>query len=188
MNKILIGQDNIGGSGLPYENALICYVYGRATLNTDGFVFLLPSIFLLFHQAIEVSVKTLLEMKGVPYPNRGMEGHKTYLLLQTAVNSNLFSKNINELLSNTDLIKLLQAMDASYLNNKYEYPGYSLVGVPLRELVDTIIYAFFEEINLEFGSKKHALAYLNVPGAIEKLFQYKLAKPFLYRILNQRTY
>lgn len=172
---------------MPYENALLCYVYGRATLNTDDFLFLLPSIFLLFHQAIEVSIKTLLEIKGVPYPNRGMRGHETYLLLQTAVNSNLFSKNINELLANVGLVELLQAMDASYLNNKYEYPGYLLVGVPLRELVDNIIYAFFEEINLEFVSRKHALAYLNVPESIEKLFQHKLAKSFSYRVLNPRA-
>ena len=186
MNKLIIGN-NTGLPVLAYGNGLLCYVYGRVTLNTDWFLFLLPSIFYLFHQAIEVSIKTLLKIKGVQYPDRGMKGHRLYPLLQRTVGCKLFSKSVNDLLSNKDLVELLQAMDTSYTSNKYEFPGYNLVDVPLRELVDDMIYILFEEINLILKSKNHALAVLNVPESVEKMFLHKLQKPFSYTVLGLRA-
>jgi hypothetical protein len=76
-------------------------------------------------------------------------------------------------------------MDNSYLKNKYEYPGYNLVGVRFVELIDEIIFTLFEEINFILKSKepKHALAILHVPESVEKVFLHNLKKPFHYTVI-----
>jgi hypothetical protein len=186
MSKVIIGNNN-SDYVLTYENALLCYVYGRVNLNTNWFLFLLPSVFYLFHHAIEVSIKTLLELKNIKYPH-GQDGHRTLLLLNSAVSSNFFSKNVNGLLGNQELTELLKAMDDSYLKNKYSYPGYSLIGVRLRELVDEVIFILFEEVNFILKSKKHALAVLHVPEPVERMFLHKLGKQFHYTVLELREY
>jgi len=185
MNQIYIGNSK-DHPVLAYENALLCYVYGRVTLNTEGFLFLLPSTLYLFHQAVEISIKTLFRIKNFPYKNYGPEGHKIHSLLTTAVGSKLFSERLNYLLNNKDLIEILKAMDTTYLGNKYEYPEYNLIGVPLRDSMDDIIYIIFEEVNLILKSNNHALAVLNVPESCEKLFLHKLKHPISYCALRSR--
>ena len=187
MSKVIIGSNNESFIAA-YENALLYYVYGRVTLNTDWFLFLLPSIFYFFHHSVEVSIKTLLTLGNIKYPDRGQNGHKTCVLLLLAANSGSFSKNISNLIKNQDLLDLLKAMDDSYLKNKYEYPGYNLRGVRFVELIDEIIFIFFEEINSVLKSKvpPHALATLNVPSSVEKMFLHKLKKPFSYTALGFR--
>lgn len=188
MKKLYIGK-NSDSPVLAYENALTCYVYGRVSFNTQCFLFLLPSTFYLFHHSIEVSIKTLLRLKDIKYPyDLGVrDGHKTRLLLSKVVDSKLYSEAINQLLNDDSLIKLLEVMDNSYMDNKYEYPGYSLSSVPIRDLVDNLIYTIFVEINSILESKKHVLAVLNVPISVEKTFLYKLNTKISYCVLESRN-
>lgn len=183
MSKIHIGKQGTNSPILAYNNALLCYVYGRVTLNSQSFLFLLPSIFYLFHQAIEVSIKTLLKINDVKYYDKGMAGHRLYPLLKQAVESRLYSERINDLIKNKELIELLKAMDDSYLSNKYDYAGYSLIGIPLRDLVDNIVCSFFEEINLILKSKNHALAVIHVPVDVEQTFLLNLKTPITYCVI-----
>lgn len=183
MNKIIIGN-NTKNQILAYENALLYYVYGRVTLNTDCFLFLLPSVFYFFHHALEISIKTLLKLKNINYPTSGQNGHKIYklLLLETK------SKCISDLIKNPKLVDLLKAMDRSYLKNKYEYSGYNLIGVRFVELIDELILTLFQEINSILKSKKpkHTLAILYVPESVEEMFLYKLKKSVTYTVLSFR--
>lgn len=186
MNKKIIGNIDIGDPVIVYENALLCYLYGRVSLSTDWFLFILPSIFYFFHHAIEISIKTLLTLKNIKYPSSGSKGHKIYQLLILAVESSLFSNNVNDLLKNKDLVDILENMDNSYLNNKYAFPGYQ-IDIPLRDLIDEIIFTLFQEINLILATKipKHAPAKLYVPKCVEENFLYKLKKPFSYTVLDK---
>jgi hypothetical protein len=184
MNKVIIGSNKYKDEILAYENALLYYVYGRVTFNTEWFLFLLPSIFYFFHHAIEISIKTLLTLRSIKYPANGSKGHQIYKLLCIAVNSGKFSNNVDDLLKDNDLIDLLKNMDASYLKNKYGYPGYQLNGVKLLDLVDKIIIALFEEINPILKSNNHALANLNVPECIEQVFLHGLYKPITYTAIK----
>ena len=183
MRQKIIGS-NSGYSILAYENALIFYVYGRVTLNTDSFLWLLPSVFYFFHHAIEVSIKTLLRLKDVAYPDSGYAGHRIYSLLRIAIKNNIFPKDIDDKLQQEELVELLKVMDGSYLKNKYAYPGYDLGGVHLIDIVDEIIFALFEEINLILKLKipKHAPANIYVPEPVEKIFLHNLKKPFPYTV------
>jgi hypothetical protein len=185
--NIFIGNQNVGGILLPYENALIYYVYGRTCLNSEGFLSLLPSIFHFFHHSIEVSIKTALQLKGITYPNRSMEGHRIYGLFLIAIKSKSFSKRFNDLDDNSEIKDVLKVMDNSYMNNKYDYPGY-MINLPLLDCIDEIIFVLFEEINFMLGAKKpkHALAKLYIPEPVEKSFLHKLKMPFTYTILNIR--
>jgi|AntRauTorckE6833_2_1112554.scaffolds.fasta_scaffold70850_1 HEPN domain-containing protein len=171
MNKLFIGETDWGSPLLPYENALLYYVYGRVTLNTVWFLFLLPSIFYFFHHSIEVSFKTLLKLKNVPYPTRGLGGHNISNLLKIIVDSQLFSPEVNELTNSEDLAELLTAMDKSYMNNKYSFCGYN-INFPLREVVDMTISVIFREINsiMEQKTPPHASAKLYVTEPIEEAF------------------
>lgn len=192
MNKILIGN-NKNLIVLAYENSLLSYVYGRVTLSCEYSIFLLPYIFYSFHYAVEISIKTLLRLKGITFPNYGQKGHKTYILLNLAVNSGLFSKEINNLITDPDIAEFLNAIDNSYLKNKYEYPGYSINGIPIRDTMDKVIFTILKEINLILESKvpKHVLVNLYVPEEIEKAFLCGLKiKPITYTILrlNQESF
>lgn len=195
MTQIIIGNGigaGLDDTNLVYENGLLQYVYGRVTLNTNWFLFLLPSIFFNFHHAIEISIKTLLKVKNISYPDSGQKGHKIYDLLELAVNSGVFSKEINDLIKNQELVVVLKEMDKSYLTNKYNYAGFNLQGINLRGLVDDIILTIFKEVNsiLEAKIPKHALAVLNVPASSEAGFLYKfdLNKISSYTVLEIRKY
>jgi hypothetical protein len=186
MNKILIGNNKYLGVSA-YENSLLSYVYGRATLSYEWSLFLLPYVFYSFHHAIEISIKTLLKLKGIKFPNYGQLGHKTYNLLSIAVGSDSFSKEINNLIADQNIAEFLNALDDSYLKNKYEYPGYSINGISIRDTIDKIIFAILKEINLILESKipKHVLANLYVPEEVEKAFLCGLKiKPITYTALR----
>lgn len=184
--EIIIGNEK-DKNKLSYENALLSYAYGRVTLNTEWFLFLLPSIFYYFHHSIEVSIKTLLRLKDIKYSTRNQDGgHTICLLLKKVVDSGLYSDSVNQLLLNSDLMSLLKAMDNSYTDHKYEYPGYDLKEVPLRDLVDNIIFIIFQEVNKILKDKKYALALLYIPKIMEESFLYKLNNPISYCVLENR--
>ncbi len=171
MIKLFIGDKDWGNPLLPYENALLYYVYGRVTLNTVWSLFLLPSVFYFYHHSIEISLKTLLKLKDLPHPIKGLEGHNILNLLNSAVDSKLFSLEVNNLIKNEDLILLLTEMDKSYMNNKYKFCGYN-INFPLRHTVDEVISVIFREINFIMSQKTppHALAKLYVPEPVEEAF------------------
>lgn len=186
MNKISIGN-NKNLIVLAYENSLLSYVYGRVTLSCEYSIFLLPYVFYSFHYTVEISIKTLLKLKGITFPNHGQQGHKTYNLLNLAVNSGSFPKEINNLITDQNIIEFLNAIDNSYLKNKYEYPGYSINGISIRDTMDRIIFTILKEINLILESKipKHVLVNLYVPEEVEKAFLRDLKiKPITYTVLR----
>ncbi|MBL1434090.1 hypothetical protein COB87_000740 [Candidatus Wolfebacteria bacterium] len=186
MKRNFIGSQNIGGVLLPYENALIYYVYGRVTLNVEYFLFILPSIFYFYHHAIEISLKTALSLKNIEYPTKGMKGHRIYDLLLLMINNGSFSERINNIQNKSEMMNTLSEMDNSYMNNKYNYPGYQISRLSLRDDMDELIFVLFEEINsiLKTKTPKHALAILNIPKSVEQVFLLGLKKPFSYKIIS----
>lgn len=191
VKKLFIGEkkDSKGwGTLLPYENALLYYVYGRFTYGTDWFLFLLPSVFYFYHHSIELSLKTLLKLKKIDYSTKPKKGHCTSYLLKLVIDSGCYSDEVNQLGNDEDLMLLLTEMDRSYTNNKYEFVGYN-VSFPLRDVVDKIISTIFREVNLIMSQKKppHALAILYVPEEVEKAFLKDLQVLFgSYHVLSQR--
>ncbi len=155
------------------------YVHARNLLwNGDWFWFIFSAIFLM-HHSIESYIKAVLKKNWLKWPY-WMKWHELISLLEIFRQSSTLNPLYIKLISDPDIMDLLQSLTDNYTQCKYLEAWFEINKDKLRDSFDEIIFILHNNLHEWKDDRRRSI---DVPSTMVDFVDFKNKQPFVWCVI-----